>query len=345
MRTAVLLFVLCLITVLSLSGCEASCSFSTAKLTDAQVAKSIHPDTQAPWETASTFGPDADAIYAVAKLSSAPEGTRVKASFHYLENGERQIADDEIEASGGSWVSFTLSPPDSGWPSGQYEARFHLNGKEVQRVPFNVAAGSAPTIAQTRPAAQPATPVPPAPRETPPSRPAPGEPPQPKPPAPPPARTEETQTFREDRFGFTLEVPASWSYRVTPDKDYLIEGPQGTDAFEISILLQFVTKATNPGSSAIDQAQELLDQILRVPDAEVRTQEMVTMAGQEVPYFVASYTAKNSRQEPTTFGHMQVVLDHGDYYYLVSYSGPADIYQRFAPVFEQVVETFRFTDD
>jgi hypothetical protein len=38
-----------------------------------------------------------------------------------------------------------------------------------------------------------------------------------------------------------------------------------------------------------------------------------------------------------------LVLDHGAYYYLISYSGPAPIYEKHLSVFQHLVETFTFT--
>jgi hypothetical protein len=343
MRQVTVLMV-CLIPALLTMGCETSCSYSTAKLTEAQMAESIHPDTQAPWESASTFAPDAEAIYAVAKLTYAPDDTRIKASFHYLENGNREIADDEIEAGGESWVSFKLSPPDQGWPSGQYEARFFLNGEEVERVPFNVAPATAQASPATTAAVEPPPAAPPASRETAPPPRQPQRPEEPAAPSTPPSREAQTKLFSDEKFGFELEVPGSWSYRVTPEKDYLIEGPQGTDAFELYIVLQFITKTANPGSSIVDQAKGILNDVLQIPDAELRSQEMLSIAGQDAPYFVATYTAKDSNEQSTMFGHRQIVLDHGDYYYHVSYFGPVDVYEKYVPVFEHIVETFTFTE-
>ena len=70
---------------------------------------------------------------------------------------------------------------------------------------------------------------------------------------------------------------------------------------------------------------------------------MLAIAGQEAPYFVATYTAKNANQELTTFGHTHIVMDHGEHYYWLSYVGPAEVFEKNARIFEHLVETFRFT--
>jgi hypothetical protein len=132
---------------------------------------------------------------------------------------------------------------------------------------------------------------------------------------------------------------------VTPDQDYLVEGPKGTNAYELSVLLQFISKAQNPGSSAVDQAKLALASLQGAPNAKLMTQEMLSIAAQEAPYFVATYTANDSNRNATTFGHTQIIMDHGDYYYWLSYFGPVDIYEEHRAVFEHIAKTFRFTND
>lgn len=331
---------LSLVLTLLLPGCESSCSYSTAELTEAQVAKTIHPDTQAPWESARTFAPDAESIYAVARLAYAPAGTKVAAVFYYLEDGEREIASDEIEAGGERWVSFSLSPPENGWPVGQYEVRLLLNDEEVEQLPFNVTSGAAGTQPK-----EPSKPKGPTPKRTAKATPPPPEPVRQGEATASVRETPSVQKFRDPNFGFEFEAPRDWTYRVTANKDYLIEGPKGTDAYELSVILQFISKADNRGSSAVDQAEQALASIQGAPDARIVGKEMLDIAAQEAPYFVATYTANDSKRSPKTFGHTQIIMDHGDYFYWLSYSGPIDIYEKHTTVFEHIAQTFRFSDD
>lgn len=150
------------------------------------------------------------------------------------------------------------------------------------------------------------------------------------------------KVMRDDKFGFAYEIPATWTYRVNANKDYVVEGPKGTDAYELSVILQFVTKAANKGSSATAQAQSLVEQIQGAPNGVIKSHDLLQVAGQEAPFFVATYTAKNSTGVAMPFAHTQLVLDHGAYYYLISYSGPAPIYEKYLSVFQHLVETFTF---
>lgn len=129
---------------MTVAACEAQCSVSTARLSDETMASAVDDQTKMPVTAATSFAPDTPMIYATAKLSNAPDGTRVKAAFYYLEGGEELIAEDEVTAGGTRHVSFSLSRPDNGWPSGKYETRLFLNGEEARRLPFTVAAPGMP---------------------------------------------------------------------------------------------------------------------------------------------------------------------------------------------------------
>lgn len=156
------------------------------------MANAVDPETKAPVASVTSFAPDAPAIYATAKLSHAPEDTKVKATFHYLEGGDRQIMESEVTAEGTRYVMFLLTPPAAGWPAGQYETRLFLNGKEGKRMPFNVAGPLAPALAATAPPAPPdasATPQVPA-----------AATPQRAQPATQPAAA--TKQFRDERFAY-----------------------------------------------------------------------------------------------------------------------------------------------
>jgi hypothetical protein len=303
-----------------LAACEAQCSVSSAGLSEESMANAVNQETKAPVAMVTSFAPDASVIYATAKLSNAPENTKVKATFYYLEGGDRQIAEHEVTAEGTRYVMFTLTPPTNGWPAGQYETRFFLNGKEGKHLPFNVAAKQAPAV--SAPPAAPADPATPA---------------RPAPPATP------TRQFHDNQFGFTLVLPDRWTYRVTPQKHYLFEGPKGTDAYELSVILQFVAKSANPGSTPAAQLQGLAAGLARAPNGAIGTRGSVNVGGQPAPFFNATYDAKNSTGELVPFTHTQVAVDHGEYYYLISYSGPTAVFKKYLPVFEHLVTSLVFT--
>lgn len=343
MRTFTRLAAIAALTM-SVAACEAQCSVSTASLSEEAMASAVNPETKAPVAQVTSFAPDASTIYATAKLTSAPEGTKVKAEFHFLEGGDRQIAQDEVAADGTRYVMFTLSPPTNGWPSGQYETRFFLNGKEGKRLPFNIATrAAAPEVPTPTPAPAPTA------APTPPAAPPPAvaqTAPRPAAPAAPQTPTRAAaglKTFRDDAFGFSLELPDTFTYRVTPQKHYMFEGPKGSDAYELSIILQFVTKSQNPGSSAEAQLRGLADELARAPNGTIRTRDTIPVGGTTAPFVSATYDAKDSGGTVVPFGHTQMVVDHGAYYYLISYSGPLEIFKKYMPTFEHLIESWTFT--
>lgn len=148
--------------------------------------------------------------------------------------------------------------------------------------------------------------------------------------------------FREVQYGFSFQVPDDWNIKLTPNKDYLIEGPKGSDAFEIAIIIQIILKSKNPGSSDKLQLAASQKMILTVPEAVIKKQGSISVAKKQAPYFVAAYKTKTSQGKPALFGHLQVVIDQGDYYYWVSFSGPAPIYEKYQPVVEHLLNTFTF---
>jgi hypothetical protein len=311
----------------SVAACNAQCAVTSASLSEGAMAAAIDPQTKAPLAAVTSFAPDAAAIYATAKLSLAPPDTKIKATFHYLEGGDREIAQDEVTTDGTRYVQFTLSPPVNGWPAGQYEARLLLDGKEALRLPFNVTVR--PEAAVPPPPSSPApTPV----AQTPPARPAPQA---------APVVPSGFKPYHDDKFLFALAVPETWAYRVTPKKDYLIEGPKGTDAFEVSIILQFVY--AQPDSTADAQLRKLEQELLKAPAAVIKTRGTVALAGADVPAFVATYNANDSAGTLQPFTHMQVAAVHGAYVYLISFSAPTPIYQKYLADFRRVLDTFMYT--
>lgn len=155
-------------------------------------------------------------------------------------------------------------------------------------------------------------------------------------------RAQEYTRFRELQFGFSYEVPSNWNITLTPKKDYMVEGPKGTDAYEISVVIQIVKKSENPGSSAGAQLESSGKLLLTAPEAAIKQKGTLTVAGREVPCFVASYKASTSQGSSAVFSHLQLVIDQGDYYYWVSYSAPVPVYEKYRLVAEHFLNSFQF---
>jgi hypothetical protein len=151
------------------------------------------------------------------------------------------------------------------------------------------------------------------------------------------------KVFREDNFGYSFKLPAEFIWELLPDNDgYLLSGPKGSELNELIIVIQAVAKVHNPGSSAAKQLQEAKQQILGLPGGEIRSEDQTNVANQRAPYFLATYPARTSTQEPTTFGHLQMILDNDPNYYWISFSAPLEQFQKHQNIFSNMIATFEF---
>lgn len=232
---------------------------------------------------------------------------------------------------GSGYMSFALNPPMTGWPLGRYEVRYLLNGEVTEVLPFAIGESQAGSDSQ------PSTPG-----ELPPAY------------APPPsdpgvplaadAATERTwQRLFDAALGFALEVPSDWGYRVLEGGSYIIEGPQGTEAYEVSIVIQIIDRAANPASSTMAQYQEGLAGAQAIPDAEIAEEGLRAIAGQRAPYFLARYTGRDSRGTAMPFGHLHLVLESPRYWYWFSAIAPLEIFGREQDAIDHAIATFEVT--
>ena len=304
---------------MAVCGCEMSCSFSSAGLSEAAVSAAVNPETQQPTQVKDAFASNAEKIFATAKVSYAPEGTKAKAVFYYLESGAHQINEAEVDVSGTRYVSFYLTPPVSGWPAGRYEVRYFLNGKEEARRNFTVeAAPSLPAAAPSAPQEQPTRIHEPA------------------------AQTqaelgEGYKTVRAESLGVSFQAPRDWTWELTKRQDYMLSGPSGADSFEIAVVLQAVSKS--PGGSPREQIDKARQQFAQVPKASFVKEGTTQIAGVNAPFFIVRYQAADSAQRQVEFHHSQIVIEIKDFYLWLSYAAPTAIYRKYLPEFQRLVDT------
>ena len=110
------------------------------------------------------------------------------------------------------------------------------------------------------------------------------------------------------------------------------------------IVVQAVKKAANPGSSAAKQLQEARAQIQGVSGAEIRSEDVVTVSGRQVPFFLALYPGQTARQEPTTFAHVQLVVENKLYYFWISYAAPTQYFEKYQELFANMLTTFQIAE-
>lgn len=131
--------ILIVILVLIFSISLASCSFTTANLSDLAMAKDVDANNL-PLGTTVSYATDAPAFYATGLLKNAPSNTKVTAEWYYLDPAQEIFIDssDLICSDTSTSFSFSLSIPDNGWPAGNYEVRFLIDDKAADKLAFSV---------------------------------------------------------------------------------------------------------------------------------------------------------------------------------------------------------------
>jgi len=305
-------------------GCEASFQASTASLTEPKLASAVDPKTQQPTKLLDKVTLQTGAIFATAKFSAAPPGTKIKMVFYFLEGGKHQIAADEVKAEGSAWVSLRVSPPASGWPLGKYEVEFLLNGKPSQKISFTV---EAPQTAA--PPAMPQATAPPADASQ----------------APPKAAPAGGQLkwMGDNKYGFAFRAPEDWRQRQTKRGGYLVNGPAGSKADDVTIIIQMIDKT--PGSASLMvEMKNLLRQLEKLPSGKTLKKGEVAVAGKQSPFFLASYQAKGADGRMAEYAHTQLGIERKNYILLISYAAERAIYEEHLPVFQGMVDTFKFRE-
>ena len=101
-------------------------------ISSAQMASEIDETTYDVLEQTDVFKTDSPKIFVVAQLSgSAANKTIVKAKWVFI---DKEYFIGEAEAVAGyreGPIQFSISKPDSGWPTGKYQVTLFADGKEM----------------------------------------------------------------------------------------------------------------------------------------------------------------------------------------------------------------------
>lgn len=333
---------------LMLTGCESSLNLGKTDLSEPAMSTAVDNDTGKPLDKATLFPADVKTLYATVRIKSAPADTAVKAIFYYLEGTRQQIAEDAVSAEGGEYLSFSMNPPATGWPVGRYEVEFLLNDEVKEKIAFSLVPAAGVPVSQGFPTTektQAAPPQDPNQAGIPPSQ----NVPQTSPPQSPQTPTSQQsgvsyKTFRDKQFGFSFELPESWSFQIIgANSDYLFSGPVGTPETEISVIVQIVDTQKGIVTSLKDQMLSLLNQFSGMAGAKIVSKSEIQVAGQTAPFFLVTYPAENTQKQKMTFGHTQLGLDHPPYLLLISYSAPRDIYQQSVSTFQHMMDTLKLS--
>ncbi|MEW6737493.1 MAG: hypothetical protein AB1489_39795 [Acidobacteriota bacterium] len=135
-----------------------SCSFSTANIGSAVMAKDVKSDTKEPVNVTNTYDASDKILHCVVKLANAPDSTKVRARWIAVKaegvEPNFKITESDITAGSGN-VDFTLTPGASGFPAGDYKVEIYLDpdterGKNpAKEVPFSIKGSAVPPPSET----------------------------------------------------------------------------------------------------------------------------------------------------------------------------------------------------
>jgi hypothetical protein len=140
---AIALSTLVAVLAFPLTGCTGEVGFTTASLSKATMCKSVDSETREPVEPTNVFSPDTPEIFCSVNLSNAPSDTEVSSEWIYVKGELEDVSDYLIDkvsitTDGTRYVSFSVTRPDNGWPTGDYKVVLYLDGNEKTSVTFKV---------------------------------------------------------------------------------------------------------------------------------------------------------------------------------------------------------------
>lgn len=301
-----------------LFGCESSIDTNAMTLSEPAMSEQVDSKTMAPIAPVDIFLPTVSTLNATVKLSDAPSDTTVTARFYFGEQDKKEIAQDAITTNGTGYLSFSLNPPESGWPLGTYQVEFYLGEDMKESLTFFIKNQLPVAVESTSPEGS----------------------------ASPPTVKKDLKykVFKDEQFGFSLELPSSWNFRVIgKNNDYLFRGPQESEEGEIVVIVQMIDTRQPPQSTLIDEMLNQFNMITQGDGAKIVKKSDIRIAGITAPYFLATYPADNHQDETVTWGHTQLGLQNGPIVLLISYAAPREIYQRNVDIFQHMMDTIQLS--
>jgi hypothetical protein len=138
MKKAVVFVIVTSLLTLFLTACDIN--VTTAHYEDLAVASQIDEQTNKPVTLSDEFNTQSEGFYVTGTIKNAPNGTVARIEWIYLDSEPEYLIDySEYTVDGvNEYLVFTLSRPDSGWPTGSYEARLYIDGTLESTLPLTV---------------------------------------------------------------------------------------------------------------------------------------------------------------------------------------------------------------
>jgi hypothetical protein len=145
----------------------------------------------------------------------------------------------------------------------------------------------------------------------------------------------------QDNSGFSCDFPQSWKFDQSTHNDRVFGDATGKYP-DATIIIQVIDRSLTKLKTAKEQLEDLANQIKAVPDAAIAAQSTAPFAGQDAPFFIASYTTKDTKGVLRPFKHVQAVATTEKYFLLMSYSAPIAEFDVNLKVFQNCAATMEF---
>lgn len=295
------------------------CGSKAPKLSEITSSTDLEPAYKSPVNETDRFTPQSPVIYVTAKISKAAAGSRVKGEFYYLEEGEKKFAEFQTgEVEGTRYVFFELTPPENGWPAGEYKAVVSLNDSAKGETRFKVI-GDAVTKKQAI-LSQAAKTERRSGRET----------------------GFRYRVFSNPDHGFTIQFPEKWyeGIKSTPAVAFLYLANVENDPIS-NINVQVVPVTLQDPSQTKEAvgivAQQLIDQITGIAGSAVKNDEWVEVFNKEGREVVFEYPYKGKMLRQRNF-----LTFHDSNVIIVIYTAEEGVYDDFLPPYQKAVESLTF---
>ena len=157
-----------------------------------------------------------------------------------------------------------------------------------------------------------------------------------------PAGAQET-VFRtyKDNSGFSCEFPSDWDFQQAENTDRIFSGQNG-NARDATIVIQVIDRAKTSEKTAKAQLDMLKAQLLDIRDGRILKDGEAPIAGQQVPFVIASYKTTDTAGKLRSFNHIQMVVTAPRVFLLMSFSAPEGVFDEHLKVFENCSATLAF---
>lgn len=165
-----------------------------------------------------------------------------------------------------------------------------------------------------------------------------------KPPANPASGAGRLRAWSLTNAPFEGTMPEDWTARTTEAGTTVIEGAEGTDAYQVTVELQVAPRSGLKGLTLADMAGRVAANIKQRPQARVEAPVADrTPGGQPVMRMAATYGVEGERGRIVPVRHVSAVVEFPGWFAVVSYFGPESHYNRFLAEAEAIANSLSFT--